>query len=174
MASDAASTAPAVRVERMRERDVARVAHVECLGAPLPRSEASIRRDFQSNSDALYLVARLAADCGADRTACFDGRAAPLVVGYACLWLQVDVAHVIMITVLPEWRRHGVGRALLSRLVEEAARLGAVEVTLEVRETNGAARRLYSDHGFEEVGRRPRYYPDTGEDAILMTAPVGG
>ena len=48
---------------------------------------------------------------------------------------------------------------------------GMDEATLEVRESNEAARALYRRHGFHEVGRRKRYYPDNGEDAVIMTTP---
>ncbi len=57
-------------------------------------------------------------------------------------------------------------------LIEESLHRGAVEVTLEVRKSNLAAQALYRQFGFDKVGRRKRYYRDTGEDALLMTLPV--
>jgi ribosomal-protein-alanine N-acetyltransferase len=53
--------------------------------------------------------------------------------------------------------------------VEVAIDHGMVEATLEVRESNEAARALYRAYGFYEVGRRKRYYPDNREDAVIMT-----
>lgn len=68
----------------------------------------------------------------------------------------------------PRARRRGVARGLLRRLVAEARAWGASRVFLEVRELNQAAQTLYASEGFEVVGRRRRYYNDTGEDALVM------
>ena len=65
------------------------------------------------------------------------------------------------------FRQQGIGLALLRALLKEAAAGHATEIFLEVRESNLAARRLYEKIGFRESGRRPRYYPDPVEDAIL-------
>jgi ribosomal-protein-alanine N-acetyltransferase len=69
----------------------------------------------------------------------------------------------------PEWRRQGIGRRLLLRLLELALELGASRMTLEVRVSNEAAQALYRGFGFSVAGRRPRYYTDDGEDAYVMT-----
>ena len=72
--------------------------------------------------------------------------------------------------VLPEARRHGVGRALLDAVVAETRRRGLGSVVLEVAADNEAARRLYADRGFMQVGRRPRYYrrPGGTVDALIL------
>jgi ribosomal-protein-alanine N-acetyltransferase len=62
-----------------------------------------------------------------------------------------------------------VGEELLVVALKHALSLGAVMATLEVRDSNRAARALYRKYGFEEVGRRKHYYRDNGEDAVLMT-----
>jgi len=80
--------------------------------------------------------------------------------------------HVLRLTVGTAHRRLGVGRALLTDLVDLAGRDGAASVTLEVRVDNAAARALYRGEGFEERGRRPGYYPD-GEDALILTRTLG-
>jgi ribosomal-protein-alanine N-acetyltransferase len=82
---------------------------------------------------------------------------------------MVDEAHVTTFAVLPAYRRRGLGGRLLSALIELAADLGASVVTLEVRLSNVAARRLYQRFGFRPVGVRPHYYSDNGEDALIMT-----
>jgi ribosomal-protein-alanine N-acetyltransferase len=84
---------------------------------------------------------------------------------------MVDEAHITTFGVHPDWRRLGVGRRLLLRLVELALELGAVRMTLEVRVGNEAAKALYRSFGFSVAGRRPRYYTDDGEDAYVMTTP---
>ena len=82
---------------------------------------------------------------------------------------MVDEAHVTTFAVLPAYRRRGLGGRLLWTLMELAVELGATVVTLEVRLSNAAARRLYQRFGFRPVGVRPRYYSDNGEDALIMT-----
>lgn len=65
-------------------------------------------------------------------------------------------------------RRGGIGRKLLSLAFDAAALNGVARVFLEVRETNAPALALYNSLGFSRVGVRPRYYPDTGEDALVL------
>ena len=70
------------------------------------------------------------------------------------------------IAVDPPLRRRGIGTALLETLLERAGH--AQEYTLEVRPSNDPAIRLYERFGFRRAGTRPRYYQDTGEDAVIM------
>ena len=90
------------------------------------------------------------------------------LVGYVGFWHVGDEAHITSVTVRREYRRLGIGRLLLTHILEEAARLGLVVATLEVRESNYYARNLYRSIGFETVGRRKGYYARTKEDAIIM------
>jgi ribosomal-protein-alanine N-acetyltransferase len=81
-----------------------------------------------------------------------------------------DEAEILSLGVLPQWRRHGMGRALLAAVIAqaEARRIGSL--VLEVATDNDAARRLYGGTGFIQVGRRPRYYRRTqnnGDGLIL-------
>ena len=73
------------------------------------------------------------------------------------------------VAVSPEYRRQGIGEKLLLALLEKAKGLALSFVTLEVRESNRAARELYKKHGFADVGKRKNYYDQPREDAILMT-----
>lgn len=95
------------------------------------------------------------------------------VVGYVCFWVVAGEVHLMNIAVHPESRCKGVGRYLLNRMIGAGIYEGAQCVLLEVRPSNGSARALYKKSGFREVGRRPRYYRDTGEDAILMVLDLG-
>ncbi|MER5647141.1 ribosomal protein S18-alanine N-acetyltransferase [Streptosporangium sp. NPDC002524] len=90
-----------------------------------------------------------------------------VIVGYAGLAAAGDQADVQTIAVLAEWRRAGVGGAMLTELLAEAARRGAVSVFLEVRADNPGAQAVYDRFGFERIGLRRRYYED-GTDAIMM------
>lgn len=91
------------------------------------------------------------------------------LVGFAGLWLMVDEAHVVTVAVAPGARGRGYGRLLVHALIELARREGMGAATLEVRVSNEAARALYREYGFHEVGVRKRYYSDNKEDAIIMT-----
>ena len=70
----------------------------------------------------------------------------------------------------PSVRGQGRGRALLRALLDAARERGAREVFLEVRADNPGAEALYRSEGFQELGRRPRYYQPDDVDAIVMRA----
>jgi len=93
---------------------------------------------------------------------------AEYIVGFAGFWLMLKDAHVTTIAVRGNYRRIGIGEALLISIIELATRLNATIITLEVRASNEIAQALYKKYGFQIVGRRLRYYSDNGEDAILM------
>ena len=92
-----------------------------------------------------------------------------LVVGFAGFWTLFDEAHIIAIAVRDPYRRQGIGQGLLISAIDTASKLQARVVTLEVRESNKSAQAMYLKHGFKAVGKRPHYYSDNQEDAVLMT-----
>ena len=94
-------------------------------------------------------------------------------VGYVGLMNVLDEGYVSNVAVSPEMRRQGIGDMLIEELILRARAKKLSFVTLEVRETNLAAQRLYKKHGFTEVGRRRKYYERPTEDAILMTRFLG-
>jgi ribosomal-protein-alanine N-acetyltransferase len=75
--------------------------------------------------------------------------------------------------VRPDARGRRVGDALLRWCIEEARAAGCERMLLEVRVSNFVAQNLYRKYGFEVIGRRPRYYTDNHEDALVMTARLG-
>jgi [ribosomal protein S18]-alanine N-acetyltransferase len=77
------------------------------------------------------------------------------------------------VLVKPEARKRGIGGMLVQAVAEWACSLEANEIRLEVRESNARARRLYERCGFAVVGRRPGYYADPTEDAVLLRCVVG-
>jgi ribosomal-protein-alanine N-acetyltransferase len=90
------------------------------------------------------------------------------VLGYVVAWFAADQGEIANLAVSPAGRGHGIGRALLSDAIEEGKRRGAQEIYLEVRDSNARARKLYDANGFEEIGRRRRYYSKPVEDAIVL------
>ena len=142
-----------VVVDAMRLEDVPAVHEIERLSFRTPWPAHAFEQELRGNRLARYLAAR----------------AGDTVVGFAGVWLMVDDAHVTTFSVHPEWRRQGIGRQLLLNLVELSGTIGARRMTLEVRPSNTAAQALYRAFGFEIAGRRPHYYTDDGEDALIMT-----
>ena len=90
------------------------------------------------------------------------------LLGWSCFLLVVDEAELLKIAVVPAWRHHGFGRALVRDVVAGAARLGARRLFLEVRAGNLAARALYRKTGFTEIGRRKGYYDNPPDDALVL------
>jgi len=90
------------------------------------------------------------------------------VIGYGGMWLILDEAHITNLAVYRNYRRSGVGRAIMQEFIRHAVHSGITRLTLEVRPSNQAARHLYATLGFKEKGRRRGYYLDTNEDAIIM------
>lgn len=91
------------------------------------------------------------------------------VAGYVCFWMHNDLLQVLNIAIHPAKRNQGLGYHLLVETLKKGTADGVEHVWLEVRESNRAARNLYRKVGFDEVGRRPRYYRDTNEDAVSMS-----
>jgi ribosomal-protein-alanine N-acetyltransferase len=115
-------------------------------------------RDFREcvASDVVFLVA-----------AASDG-----VAGYVVAQDAADEAEILNLAVTPARHRGGIGRALVERALATVAQRGAHRVFLEVRESNAPARALYAALGFQEVGRRSRYYRRPVEDAIVLRAAI--
>jgi ribosomal-protein-alanine acetyltransferase len=100
------------------------------------------------------------------------GVANATLVAYGVLLFAPGEAQLLNLTVAPEARRLGIGRALLQRFLADARARGAAQCFLEVRTSNEAAIALYAQEGFVPVGRRVGYYPVQGpgprEDALVM------
>jgi ribosomal-protein-alanine acetyltransferase len=100
------------------------------------------------------------------------GVAAGAIVAYGVLLFAPGEAQLLNLTVAPEVRRLGIGRALLGRFLADVLARGAEQCFLEVRVSNLPAIALYTREGFFPVARRIGYYPSTGagprEDALVM------
>ncbi len=90
------------------------------------------------------------------------------IMGYGGIWLMYDVADITNIAVHPDYRREGIGKELLQLLIRIAREKKMTAITLEVRESNLPAQKLYESAGFLYCGRRKRYYQGI-EDAMIMT-----
>lgn len=132
--------------------DVPAMARIERDSFDEPWSADSITRDVSAGGSVYVAVAL----CGEERA------------GYGEFRPVAGEAQIYNIAVAPEFRREGIGEALLRHLIDKAAEDGCSLVTLEVRDGNAAAMALYKKIGFREVGRRKGYYAKGREDAVLM------
>lgn len=95
------------------------------------------------------------------------------IIGYVLFWILPGAIDIHNIAVHVDYRRRGVARALLERVIEQARRQSIVRVMLEVRQSNSPAQKLYNGMGFLNTGIRKGYYSDNGEDALAMTLELG-
>ena len=150
--ADAMSTATAATLRPMREGDIEGVLEIELRAYPFPWTRGIFQDCLRANYPAWVLERQ--------------GR----IIGYGLLSIAADEAHVLNVCAEPGEQGQGHGRRLLRALLQLARGRGAQRVFLEVRPSNPAAIALYHGEGFNEIGRRPRYYPAKGgrEDAIVM------
>ncbi|HLA98883.1 MAG TPA: ribosomal protein S18-alanine N-acetyltransferase [Anaerolineales bacterium] len=160
-ASQAASKEGAIAIRPMRLSDLAPVVLIDQLSFSLPWPESAFRYELVDNPRSFILVAELARQ-----------EAAPQVVGVIVIWEILDEAHIATLAVHPDQRRLGIASKLLLSALKIALTRGARTATLEVRSRNPAAQALYQKFRFEVVGRRPRYYRDDNDDALIMTVDV--
>lgn len=90
------------------------------------------------------------------------------VAAFCAFWRVADQAHINNLAVRPDLRGQGLGTRLLEAVVDEARLLGATILTLEVRESNVAAQRLYERAGFYQAGVRKSYYTQPVEDGLVL------
>jgi len=95
-----------------------------------------------------------------------------LVAGYIIFWIVADEAHLHNLAVKKEFRKQGLARHFMDVMKDIAKKVGLKTQTLEVRESNAEAINLYRKCGFVVKGKRPLYYTDTHEDALIMWADV--
>jgi [ribosomal protein S18]-alanine N-acetyltransferase len=140
-------------IRKMMLDDIPAVVQLDQVSFSLPWPERSFRFEVIDNPASRCWVAEI------------DRRVAGMVVA----WLFVNEVHIATIATHPDFRRLGIGSRLLSHTLLQALEEGARSSFLEVRESNLAAREMYRKFGYEEAGRRRRYYRDNDEDAILMS-----
>ena len=146
-------TPDAPQLRRMREADIDTVMEIELRSYPFPWTPGNFRDCLRAG----YAMWVLEDDVG--------------LVGYAAASVQAGEAHLLNICIDPKLQSRGQGRRLLRAMRKIAKGQGAERMFLEVRPSNPHAIALYHDEGFNEIGRRPRYYPDHDgrrEDAIVM------
>ena len=94
------------------------------------------------------------------------------VIGLFSGEVVVDELQIDNLAVADQWRRQGIGEALLKSALSQVSGLGARSATLEVRAANATARGFYEKNGFTPVGLRKGYYPDPPDDALLLSREI--
>jgi len=149
-----AHVAGAVRIMPLRRKHLRTVVQIEEANYPRPWSSTVFLSELAQRRSRRYTVATIG----------------PLVVGYCGLMVVAEDGHITTLTVDPAWHRRSIGTVLLLDQARAAPVLGVRHLTLEVRASNASAQTLYQRFGFAPVGVRRNYYPETGEDAIVMWA----
>lgn len=138
-------------IRKMTLQDASAIADLEKLCFSDPWSEKSIASEV-NNPLSFWLVAE---DQGE-------------IVGYVGSQSVLDAADMMNLAVSPKCRRRGIGKALVDGLTQHLIQNNVIALLLEVRASNSPAIALYENLGFVQVGRRPKYYHNPREDALIL------
>ena len=140
-----------ITLMKMRPEDAFQVAELEKMCFSTPWSEKSIASELE-NDLALWLVAVENAT----------------VVGYVGSQTVCGETDMMNVAVHPNWRRKGIAEQLIHRLITDLNQMGSTCLSLEVRASNAPAIALYQKLDFRVAGRRPNYYRNPKEDALIL------
>ena len=143
-----------ITIEKMSREHLSEVASIEEMSFSLPWSLESLELMLTEQASALVALE--------------DGR----VLGYVGMMCVLDEGQIINVATHPDSRRRGVGRALMIAIEQSAKQRGIVFLSLEVRESNIAARSLYSSLGWTGRGIRKNFYSKPTENACIMTKSI--
>lgn len=147
----ASQDVPAITLERLGPADVEALSSLEqqCFTCP-------------------WTASQYAQLLGESSLVVVGAKAGKHLLGYSSLYHAVDTLEILNLATAPQFRRQGLARRILAFVLRIGEQMGIQQVVLEVRVHNVAARRLYESMGFVQAGVRKQYYPDTGEDALVL------
>jgi ribosomal-protein-alanine N-acetyltransferase len=148
-----------VIIDGMTRNDLPAVLAIEQVSFPTPWTEGMFARELES-PHSKHLCARI------------HNENESVIAGYIIFWLVADEIHLHDLAVGLPYRGQGVALRLMEEMKEIARRNKVRAMTLEVRESNIEAIKLYRKCGFVVKGIRRFYYPDTREDALIMWADI--
>lgn len=146
-----------IRVRIAKSSDLDDIYELDVQTFAMPWSKEALSYDILENDNAFVIVAE------------YEGEFA----GYADIWTVLDEADLNSIAVRVDFRRKGIGYAIMLAMTEMLSANGVATINLEVRVSNMPAIKLYKKYGFKECGVRPGYYLDNGEDALIMKRETG-
>lgn len=139
-------------LRKMTQGDLDEVMIIEEEAFALPWSRNSYLMELR-NSFSTYIVCDVAGD----------------IVGYGGMWIVFEEAHITNVAVSSDFRKRGLGKALMLELEKIAQELKAIKILLEVRPSNSSALKMYRSLEYTETFIRKAYYSDNSEDAFVMT-----
>jgi ribosomal-protein-alanine N-acetyltransferase len=152
-------------IMRMSEHDLLEIVEIEEQSGLSRWGWAAYYAELQSANRELMLVAR------PTRSAII--KSTTPIAGYIVARETAGELHINNVAVRPEFRRRGIGAALLDSVIQEARRRKANTAFLEVRSGNYAAQALYQKCGFRAIAQRANYYSEPREDAVVMSLVLG-
>lgn len=141
-------------IEKMTEEDIDDVMKIDKMSFPTPWTRDLYEAELIKNKHAHYFVVAKEEQ----------------IIGFIGLWIVADDAQVTNIAIDPQYRGHKIGEKLFGYGLTYAINQGAMRISLEVRVSNKIAQNMYRKFGLVPGGIRKNYYPDNGEDAIVMWA----
>jgi ribosomal-protein-alanine N-acetyltransferase len=154
-----------IAITAMTEHDLLEVVEIEESSGLSRWGWAAYYAELQGSNKHLMLVARV--------TDAEKRRGQPRLAGYIVGRMGADELHINNVAVRDNYRRRGIGRALLNLILEKGKRSGVACAFLELRAGNVAALALYEECGFRVTAQRRRYYSDPVEDALVMIIQLG-
>jgi ribosomal-protein-alanine N-acetyltransferase len=153
-----------ITITRMSEHDLLEIVQIEEQSGLSRWGWAAYYAELQGANRELMLIAR--------PTGASIVEPGP-IAGYIVARETAGELHINNVAVRPQYRRRGIGAALLGRILHEARRRKANAAFLEVRSANLAAQALYEKNGFRAIARRANYYSEPPEDAVVMSLVLG-
>jgi len=149
-----------IAIVRMTEHDLLEVVEIEEQSGLSRWGWAAYYAELQGGNRELMLVAK---PVGHRDLAQYQ------IAGYIVARETAGELHINNVAVRAQYRRRGYGSLLLGRVLDEARRRQSMAAFLEVRDGNSAAQALYGKCGFRAIAKRPNYYTDPREDAVVMS-----
>ena len=146
-------------IREMRIDDIEQVSEIDRLSFSLPWPKSAYKFEILENECSYCWVAEIN-----------ESERPAKIIGMIIIWLISNDAHIATLATHPKFRRFGIAKELLRKVLLDVIEKGAQIATLEVRKRNTAAQDLYAKFGFKTVGMRWHYYADNQEDAIQMAA----
>ena len=143
---------------RARFEHIAQIHEIERLSFSDPWPAESFAKEFEDEMARYFTAVELSP----------ENKETSVVAGFCGYWSIAGEAHITNVAVHPRYRKLGVGAGLVRAMLDDIIALGHGSATLEVRDDNYSAIRLYERFGFERAGIRKKYYDNGKKDALIM------